>query len=525
MRSLTGTYVLTLSLYILGGPTSAPAQQSATLAGTVHDVTGGVVEGATLSLHNEQTGESFAAVTQASGLYTIPLVKPGNYALTAEAPGFKQYIRKGLRLETGASARVDFQLEIGTLAESVTIEAAAPLLNTDSSSIGSVVRNSSIANLPLINRRAAQLARLNRFVVQNGNGSSFAMAGGRGDNTMWTIDGGSAQNVLLGVATLSFDPPVEALEEFSVEIANYKAELGRSGGGYVQMTTKSGTNQWHGSAYEFFRNDALDSRNFFAASKPALRYNQFGASLGGAIKKDRTFFFANYEGIRNNRQSTTLASVPSSAERRGDFSALATAVRDPQTGLPYANNIIPTTQLDPVGAAVAGLYPDPNVPGARSRNNNFLANQPIANPTNTGVLRIDHNFSDKDRIYGRLLANASDTINAPVYPVAGVDPFHSATYGTYYSAAANWQHSFSPTTTLEARYTYERRKHQAPKAAPIKASRKSTASREPTSASSRRSPFPDSPASASTTRTNDFSFPFAAITTSPAPHTFAAHTR
>ena len=461
MRLLTGTYLLALSLYLLGGPSSTLAQQSATLAGTVHDATGGGVEGATLSLLNEQTGESFAGVTQASGYYTIPLIKPGNYALTAEAPGFKQYTRKGLRLETGASARVDFQLEIGTLAESVTIEAAAPLLNTDSSSIGSVVRNSSIANLPLINRRAAQLARLNGFVVQNGNGSSFAMAGGRGDNAMWTIDGGNAQNMLLGVATLSFDPPVEALEEFSVEIANYKAELGRSGGGYVQMTTKSGTNQWHGSAYEFLRNDALDSRNFFAASKPVLRYNQFGASLGGAIKKDLTFFFANYEGIRNNRQSTTLASIPTAAERRGDFSALATVVRDPQTGLPYANNIIPTTQLDPVGAAIAGLYPDPNVTGARSRNNNFRANQPITNPTNTGVLRIDHNFSDEDRIYGRLLANASDTINAPVFPVAGVDPFHSATYGTYDSAAANWQHSFSPTTTLEARYTYERRKHQA----------------------------------------------------------------
>ena len=203
------------------------------------------------------------------------------------------------------------------------------------------------------------MARLNGFVVQNGNGSSFAMAGGRGDNAMWTIDGGNAQNMLLGVATLSFDPPVEALEEFSVEIANYKAELGRSGGGYVQMTTKSGTNQFHGSAYEFLRNDALDARNFFAATKPVLRYNQFGASLGGPIKKDRTFFFANYEGIRNNRQSTILASVPTAAERQGDFSALATVVRDPATGIPFPNNIIPPGRLDPVGAAIAALYPRP----------------------------------------------------------------------------------------------------------------------------------------------------------------------
>ena len=243
------------------------AQQTATLTGTVRDGSGAVIESVAVKLINANTGEAFAGISSDLGLYTIPLVKPGDYSLVGEAAGFKQYRQNGVRLETGSSARIDFTLEVGEVAESVTVEASAPLLNTEASSLGSVVRNSSIANLPLINRRAAQLARLNGFVVQNGNGSSFAMAGGRGDNAMWTIDGGNAQNMLLGVATLSFDPPVEALEEFSVEIANYKAELGRSGGGYVQMTTKSGTNQFHGSAYEFLRNDALDARNFFAAEQ------------------------------------------------------------------------------------------------------------------------------------------------------------------------------------------------------------------------------------------------------------------
>lgn len=440
---------------------SALGQQTATLTGTVHDSSGGIVESVAVKLTNINTGEAFSGITTATGLYTIPLIKPGDYALTAEATGFKQYRQTGIRLETGSSARVDVTLEVGAVAESVIVEASTPLLNTEASSVGSVVRNSSIVNLPLINRRAAQLARLNGFVVQNGNGSSFAMAGGRGDNAMWTIDGGNAQNMLLGVATLSFDPPVESLEEFNVEIANYKAELGRSGGGYVQMTTRSGTNQFHGSAYEFFRNDALDARNFFSANKPVLRYNQFGASFGGPIRRDRTFFFANYEGIRNNRQNTIIASVPTAAERSGDFSTLSTIIRDPQTNVPFPNNIIPATRLDPVGASIAALYPDPNVAGARSRNNNFRANQPITNPTDTGVLRVDHSFSDSDRIYGRFLANASNTFNAPVYPVAGVDPYHSSTEGSYYSLATTWQHTFSPSTTLEARYTYELRKHQA----------------------------------------------------------------
>ena len=437
-----------------------PAQQAATLTGTARDATAGVLESVAIKLVNANTGESFAGLTNAQGLYTIPLIKPGDYELIAEAPGFRQFRQTGIRLETGANARVDLLLELGAVSDAVTVEAAAPLLNTDNSSVGSVVRNSTIVNMPLIDRRAAQLAKLNGFVVQNGNGSNFTMAGGRGNNAMWTIDGGNAQNILLGVATLVYDPPVESLEEFNVEISNYKAELGRSGGGYVQMTTKSGTNQLHGSAYEFLRNDGLDARNFFSSAKPVLRYNQFGGSLGGPVKRDRTFYFANYEALLVRRQQTILASVPSQAEIGGDFSGLS-VVRDPTTGVPFAGNVIPASRLDPVGAAIAALYPAANVPGARSRTNNFRANQPIRTTTHVAVARLDHNFSLNDRIYGRFLANESDTFNAPVYPVPGVDPYHSTNDSSFYSWSATWQHSFSPTSTLEARYSWDRRKANA----------------------------------------------------------------
>lgn len=439
----------------------AVAQQSATVIGTAHDASAGTVEGVTVKVVNDATGETFAGRTTSQGTYTIPLVKPGAYEFTAEAAGFKQYRQKGIRLETGVTVRLDFTLEVGGVAETVTVEASAPQLNTDNSSVGSVVRNATIANMPLIDRRAAQLARLNGFVVQNGTGSNFAMAGGRGNNAMWTIDGGNAQNILLGVATLVYDPPVESLEEFNVEISNYKAELGRSGGGYVQMTTKSGTNQLHGSLYEFLRNDRFDARNFFASAKPVLRYNQYGASLGGPIRKDRTFYFANYEGLQIRRQQTILASVPSVAETRGDFSALTTVVRDPATGVPFPGNVIPATQLDPVGQALAALYPAPNVAGARSRTNNFRANQPLSTQTHVGVARLDHNFSQNDRIYGRFLANETDNFNAPIFPVPGTDPFHSRGDNSFYSWSATWQHTFSPLTTMESRYSWDRRKANA----------------------------------------------------------------
>src|SRR5262249_46057190 len=149
------------------------------------------------------------------------------------------------------------------------------------------------------------------------------MAGGRGNNAMWTIDGGNAQNILLGVATLNFDPPIEALEEFNVEVSNYKAELGRTGGGVVQMTTTPATTKQAGAACDFLSNDGLDARSFFAAIKPVLRYNQFGASISGPIKRDRTHYFFNYEGTRMRLQQTRIVSVPTRAETRGDFSGRA----------------------------------------------------------------------------------------------------------------------------------------------------------------------------------------------------------
>ena len=315
----------------------------------------------------------------------------------------------------------------------------------------------------MVDRRSNQLTRLNGFVVPNGAGANatFAVAGGRGNNANYFIDGGTAQNLNLGTPTLVFDPPVEAMQEFNVALSDYAAELGRSGGGVVQIATRSGTNHFHGSGYEYFRNDVLDARTFFSSTNPTLRYNLFGASLGGPIQKDTTQFFFNYEGKRETSAATQVLNVPTMEEVRGDFSADPYKVIDPSTCLPvckpFPRNVIPDQRLDPVGAKLAAFYPAPNVPGAPSGAANFVANDPIYSPYNVYVGRIDHIFNERDRVLGRLLAQTDHTLTASIFPTAGTDSFGRLLKDYFYSASGTWDHSFSASAINEFRYSYTRR--------------------------------------------------------------------
>ena len=223
------------------------------------------------------------------------------------------------------------------------------------------------------------------------------------------------------------------------------------------MTTRSGTNKFHGSAYEFLRNDALDARNFFSSSKPVLRYNQFGASIGGPIRKDQTFFFFNYEGIRNNRQNTSLASVPTAAEINGDFSGPSTIVRDPLTNTPFTGNIIPSNRLDPVGSAIAKCIPRLTWMEPVAGTTTFAQTNP--SESNNRIRDPDHHtFSERDRVYGRLLTNTSTTFNAPVFPTPGVQSYNSTSTGSYYSGRRLGSIA-SRLLLPESRYSYDRRKN------------------------------------------------------------------
>lgn len=456
--SLLRKYVLLLTISLVSLQAWA---QSSQVSGQVVDAAKAAVPDVSLTLTHIETGEQRHSLSTGEGYFSFPLLPAGHYELTAEKSGFKYQHRAGIVAQTGSITTVDVTLQVGEVAQTVSVDTSIPLLQTESSAVAKVVENQTIVNMPLLDRRAAQLQRLNGFVVGNGSGSNatFATAGGRGNNGNYTIDGGNVQNAMLGTATLYFDPPVESLQEFNVALSTYAAELGRSGGAVVQMTTKSGTNQFHGSVYEYLRNDVLQGTPFFATQKSPLRYNLFGASLGGPLYRNKTYFFFNYEGFRQKAATTVVLNVPTSAEVRGDFSADSYKVIDPSTGQPFPGNIIPGKDIDPVGANLAAFYPAPNVPGAPSGKANFVANDSAQTVTDTYVARVDHIFSDKDRIYGRFLGDPSHVTTASVFPTPGTDAYGNSNPTYYYNASGTWYHTFSSSLINEARLTYSQREN------------------------------------------------------------------
>jgi hypothetical protein len=441
--------VWTLAVVVIAIALRAHAQSSQ-VSGQALDTSNASVAGAELTLTRLETGDVRKQTSNSEGYYAFPLLLPGHYALKIEREGYKTQEQKGIVVETGAVSIVNIRLAVGKVEQVVNVEASVPLLQSASAAVGQVVENKTINDMPLLDRRSLQLQRLNGFVVGNGTGSNatFAIAGGRGNNANYLIDGGSAQNLLLGVAILTFDPPIESVQEFNVAISNYAAELGRTGGAVIQMTTKSGTNHFHGSAYEYFLNDALQAIPYFSTQNPRLRYNLFGASMGGPVKKDRTQFFFNYEGRRTTQTTTKILNVPTQAEVTGDFSALSTPIIDPNTGKQAVYNgtlnVLPPGELDPVGVKMASFYPAPNIAGASPNNSNFRTNDPAVTVVDAYVARIDHVINDSNRIFGRLLAQTDHT-TASVFPTPGTDNYATLVHDYFYNVSGTWYHNFSPT--------------------------------------------------------------------------------
>jgi len=417
------TMVLTIGVGI--------AQQGGgTISGSVTDSQGAAISGASVEVKNVGTNSTFSAVTNTSGFYTAPGMAVGEYEVEVQFEGFKRSVRSGITLQVNQTARIDIVLEIGEVVETIEVVGEAPLVQTDTSTLGEVIERKRVSDLPINGRSALALTLLTSGVISNagptnsGFGdrgiqlSSLSINGSPNSMNAQMLDGNN--NILSYVGEVGVPPAVDAVEEFKVQSGTMSSEFGYTAGGAINLVTRSGTNQIHGTVYEFLRNDKFDARNTFAPTKLPLRYNQFGASVGGPFIKNRTFGFFNWEEYRLRRSQPRIRSVPIPQFLQGDFSQLRTAsgapvgLFDPSTtrpnpdggGLvrdPYVNNQVPQSRFDPVVQNVLGWYPAPN--RAPSNSNTFSNNFQDAQARNVGWsqwnTKIDHRFSDSNSLFGR----------------------------------------------------------------------------------------------------------------------------
>ena len=481
-------------LFPLAAAICVQAQTTSSLSGSTVDKTGAAVPGAKITLTNTETQLVREGLSDDSGLFTILSLPPGNYSVRVEKQGFRPIRQDGVRLEVNQAARLDFTLDVGSVTETVEVRASAPLLESETSSVGQVIENRQIVELPLNGRNFVQLATLSPGV--NGVGYSAAgtiMSGTRPDDSRpgseLFANGNreGANNFLLDgidnndrlTLSITLRPSVEGVQEFKIQTNLFSAEQGRSPGATINVISKSGTNELHGSAYNFLRNSALDARDYFArpgTARPPFRQNQFGASLGGPIIKNRLFAFGNYEGYRRRRTDAQLISVPTPAMKRGDFSAIRdifdpVTVR-PQAGAPsgfvrdlFPGRIIPASRFDAVMGRVAQAYPDPQLPGIA---NNYTANLPRSIDWNQGDGRVDYNLSNKDFVFGRYSRQDTVDIRPSTFPNARIpglnepvglgneDTFAGRSVLKTHHSVLAWSRTWTPTFVMDARMGFQR---------------------------------------------------------------------
>ena len=407
-RLSVATYVL--SSVLLLSLVGMAQMTTATLSGVVTDETGAVLPGVAVNVTNTATGSRRTVSSDAAGRFTAPQLVPGPYEATATMTGFETLRHTGITLAVGQQANLTLAMKVGAVTEQVTVTGEAPLVNTSSSAVAGLVEEKRIEELPLNGRDFSQLpliqpgvsaVRNGDVTVSKGYGARIVMGGSRPDQTAWLLDGtnikstsnfgtpGSAAGVMLGV---------DAVREFQVLTSNYSAEFGGTSGGVINMVSKSGTNQLHGSLYEYLRNSALDARDFFDLRKPAFKRNQFGGSLGGPIKKDKSFFFGNYEGLRQRKGVTATALVPDANLHRGILPngqqvTIAPAIR------PYLD-LMPL----PTGTSSGGL-------GTLSA----PANNPVGE--NYFVVRVDNRLTDKQSLFARFSFDQGHLTQPDAVPV------------------------------------------------------------------------------------------------------------
>ena len=403
-----------VALAVLLGTAHITAQQvDGRIHGSVLDSSGAVVGGAVVEVQRIETGATRYATSGASGRYTVPALSPGSYSISVSAEGFRPVSSEAIQLSLGGEAEASFVLQVGPASDAITVSGESSALETSQAAIGNVIPNRFIVSLPLNGRNFLHLSLLVPGAAPAAVGSpgsergrfAFQTNGARESANSFLYDGVYAIDPILN--SFSFAPPVDAVREFRIQTSNSEAGLGRNSGGQIAVAIKQGSNEFHGTAYEFFRNDRFDARNFFSRPTdpvPTLRRHQFGASLGGPVTRNSTFFFANFEGLRETRAQTRTTNVPSLAERQGDFSSstgnapinFLSQQPFPNARLPYAN---------PIGQAVADLYPEPNqtLPGQ-----NFVAAPTGENSTNKSDIRLDRRVGAGGQLAGRYSFADSD---------------------------------------------------------------------------------------------------------------------
>jgi hypothetical protein len=406
MRSLLPVVLVALSC-----PASFFGQAiTGTIVGTIYDPTGAVVAGARLTVTNQATGISVERRSDELGNYIVPYLTPGLYRVQVEHPGFRTAISSDVRIQVHATTRLDFTLEPGAVTESVTVEAVAPLVRSTTSEVGHVIEAREIQTLPLNGRLFQQLILLTPGAVQRGFadfGENPAAAGARSpihasvNGLKWSgnnflIDG-VANNEPLN-AFINITPPLEAIQEFKVQTNNPTAEFGVFGGAVVNLTIRSGTNDFRGSLFEYLRNDKLNARDFFAAQRAPFKTNQFGGTIGGPIVRNKAFFFGDYQGLRQRAGRTFLISVPTPAMRAGDLTESGAEIFDPVGNTPFANRVIPASRINPIARKVADIWPLPNRPGLA---NNYLENTSLKGTTDQFDVKVDLHPSERIHLFAR----------------------------------------------------------------------------------------------------------------------------
>jgi hypothetical protein len=439
-----------------------------TVSGSVLDPAGAKVAGAKITATEERTGTKILAVSDSTGQYSLPFLQPGDYDISAQSQGFKEFIRKSVHVGSGDHPLIDLPLEIGNTTQTVEVTANASLINAENSSVGQAISTKEVEDLPLNGRTPLVLASLSMGVIATGQPSlihPFDSAGAAG----WSIAGTAPQTneVLIDGSPdatwdgrLAYSPPTDAVQEVRVKAFDADASFGHTSGGTMNQILKTGTNALHGSAWEFNQPNTLAANNYFnnksGLGNPVTHYNQYGVTAGGPIMvpkvfngRNKLFWFFAWEGLKDSQPNTTFVSVPTDAERQGNFSGLA-QLYDPYSGSlsgttvtrqPYSGNLIPLTQLSPVGLAYLKFMPQPNVPGLAGGFDNFGSTAPTPDNYNNELGRLDYNVSNRDRMFF--------DIRRTDYSQTKNNYFNNPSTGSILTRA-NWGGSFDNVFTVNA---------------------------------------------------------------------------